>query len=56
METWARLEAERIGRFVKWWRDQREAKNGKDWPLWMPPGEWDEEYVMWTLEETSDDR
>ena len=47
--VWADQEKQRIDEFVRWWNEQRDFDNAMgQWPLFMPPGEWDEQYRAYT--------
>jgi hypothetical protein len=46
--VWADLEKQRIDEFVRWWNEQRHLEPQESWPLFMPHGEWDEQYRAYT--------
>ena len=43
IDEWLSTEHQRLDRFVQEWK-QGNATDPDNWPIKMPPGEWDEQY------------
>ena len=43
LNSWVESEIIRLQEFAAFWRSERE-KNKENFPIMMPPGEWDEQY------------
>ena len=48
LSEWVEAEKRRIERFAADYRRQAEGQAAENWPLDLAPGDWDDQYLMFT--------